>query len=82
MLSLPNILTNIANGVRTVLGNTSLNIQGRPRTVNNTPSAGTGETPPGTPKPEIIKGIPNVYLFGGAAVLGIYLLTMKKPRRR
>ena len=83
MFVLSNIISNIANGVRKVLSNTSVNINGRPQTVNNTPGAMPG-APAGTttPKPEIIKGLPNIALFGGAAALGIYLLTMKKSRRR
>jgi hypothetical protein len=82
MLSLPNILLNVANGVRKVLSNTSVNINGRNQTVNNTPSAMQGAPAENaTPKPEIIRGIPNMALIGGAAAIGIYLLTMKKSRR-
>lgn len=70
--------TAVANTVRKVAGRTTVTIGGQQTNSNSNQTMQTEQT---APKPEIIKGVPNMFLLIGGAIAA-YFLFMGKPRRR
>jgi len=70
----------VVNTVKNIGGKTTVTIGGQNQNPNSNIMNQTNDST-STPKPEIIKGIPNMFLLIGGAVAAYFFL-MPKGRRR